>query len=318
MAKLKTVRVVKTKYSTYALHYINPDGRRRRLSIGSDQNLAQRLAVKFNDWLLEGKDPEIEIERAQRSEIAQSITVREFFPIFMERHGIYRRPTMQDSYRNRFKALCRCPQLVDSALGLVSKKLVLDYINARLIQDKVACSTVHNEGSLLKKMFACAADWEFLNVNTLQGLKLPRVSNKRAVYVSQEQIGSLLQELPNGLADVVEFAVYSGFRKDNVLELRIEELNFHDLTETAEATLIVKGGRKAKLPLGPLAIEVLQRVIDNRKSGYVFLNPITGRHYRSIHKTFDRAVRKVSITVDGTKLRFHDLRHIFATWLHNA
>ena len=138
MAKLKTVRVVKTKYSTYALHYINPDGRRRRLSIGSDQNLAQRLTVKFNVWLLEGKDPEIEIERAQRSEIAQSITVREFFPIFMERHGIYRRPTMQDSYRNRFKALCRCPQLVDSALGLVSKKLVLDYINARLIQDKVA------------------------------------------------------------------------------------------------------------------------------------------------------------------------------------
>ena len=63
---------------------------------------------------------------------------------------------------------------------------------------------------------------------------------------------------------------------------------------------------------------MLQRVIDNRKSGYVFLNPITGRHYRSIHKTFDRAVRKVGITVDGTKLRFHDLRHIFATWLHNA
>ena len=61
------------------------------------------------------------------------------------------------------------------------------------------------------------------------------------------------------MSDVVEFAVYSGFRKDNILFLKIEELNFHDLTDTAEATLIVKGGRKEKLPLGPLAIEVLQR-----------------------------------------------------------
>jgi len=196
MANLITVRVVKTKYSTYALHYSNPDGRRRRLSVGPKYQLAQRQAIRFTDWLLGGKDPEMEIERAQRNEIAQSITVREFFPIFMERHGIYRRPTIQESYRNRFKALCRCPQLVDTALDLVSKKLVLDCINARLIQDKVACSTVHNEGSLLKKMFACATDWEFLNVNILQGLKLPRVSNKRAVDVSQEQIGSFTTGAP--------------------------------------------------------------------------------------------------------------------------
>ena len=35
----------------------------------------------------------------------------------------------------------------------------------------------------------------------------------------------------------------------------------------------------------------------------------------NINKTFDRAVRKLGLTVNGTKLRFHDLRHVFGTWL---
>ena len=79
MANLITVRVVKTKYNTYALHYSNPDGRRRRLSVGSDQNLAQRLAIKFTDWILEGKNPENEITCAQQNEQAKSISIRGFF-----------------------------------------------------------------------------------------------------------------------------------------------------------------------------------------------------------------------------------------------
>ena len=29
-------------------------------------------------------------------------------------------------------------------------------------------------------------------------------------------------------------------------------------------------------------------------------------------------MRKMGLEVNGTKLRFHDLRHVFATWLHSA
>ena len=61
MAKLKTtVRIVQTRYKTYALHYYNPDGCRRRLAVGRDYQQAQRLAVKFQDLILDGKDRIIE------------------------------------------------------------------------------------------------------------------------------------------------------------------------------------------------------------------------------------------------------------------
>ena len=37
----------------------------------------------------------------------------------------------------------------------------------------------------------------------------------------------------------------------------------------------------------------------------------------SINRTFDRHVKKMNLQVDGTKLRFHYLRHITASWLND-
>ncbi len=187
-----------------------PCAERRRLSAGNNLQNAQRMAIKFNDWLMEGKDPESEMEKAKQIERARKITLKELFPVFIEWHG--------------------------------SKQM----------------------------------------------------------------------------ANIVEFAIYSGFRKENILGLKIESIKFHDLTPTGEAELVIKGGRTEKFPLYPLAIEVLKRAIGNREKGYVFLNPHTNTRYYSILKTFDRAVRKTSLTVGGKKLRFHDLRHVFATWLHKS
>jgi len=100
--------------------------------------------------------------------------------------------------------------------------------------------------------------------------------------------------------------------------LRIESLGFHDLTPTGEAELVIKGGRKELFFLDHAAVEVLKRYIGNRKKVYVFLNPRTGKRYVSIHKSFNRAVRELGLTLNVTKLRIHNLRHLHATWLHQA
>ena len=67
-----------------------------------------------------------------------------------------------------------------------------------------------------------------------------------------------------------------------------------------------------------MAVDLLKRVINSRKKGYVFINPRTQTRYYSIHNSFNRAVKSVGLTVSGKKLRFHDLRHVFATWLLRA
>lgn len=195
---------------------------------------------------------------------------------------------------------------------------MLEYMHARTNQDGVSAATVNREAALVKSMLFRATEWDILERNPLQGLRLFPEAEKRIVEISPEELAKLLTMLNTPMANIVEFAIYSGFRKENILDLRIESIRFHDLTPTGEVNLVIKGGRKEKFPLSPLAVEVLHRAIGNRKGGYVFLNSRTGTRYSCIHKVFDRVVRTVGLQVNGTKLRFHDLRHIFATWLLRA
>ncbi|MFC1537604.1 tyrosine recombinase XerC [Gemmatimonadota bacterium] len=318
MARIKPVKVVITRYGTYSLHYTTPDGRRRRLSVGSDYQQAQRLSIKFTDWLLDGKDPECEMERTQHQEQARAITLREFFPVFRKRHGSRQSKGMQARYEDFFKNICRCIDIAESPIGLISKRLMLDYMQARLDQDEISPATVNREAAFVRGMLSRAVEWDIIDRNPLQGLRLFKEAGKREVNLSLEQAAKLLESLPKTMADIVEFAIYTGFRKENILGLRIEQIRFHDLQPTGEVQLLVKGGRSESFPLGPHALGVLKRQIGDRLDGYVFRNPRTGMRYKDNHCTFDRAVRRLSLTVNGSKLRFHDLRHVFATWLHQA
>ncbi len=100
--------------------------------------------------------------------------------------------------------------------------------------------------------------------------------------------------------------------------MKIEYITFHENGLTGEVELVVKGNRAEIFPLGPAAVEVIRRSIGKREKGYIFVNPKTKTRYNWIHKGFNSAVRKAGLTVNGTKLRFHDLRHLFATWLHRS
>lgn len=313
MVNISSVRILK-RGRNYQIYYHNLIGERRRLSAGNNLQNAQRIAVRFNDWLLEGREPEIELKKSHQ--INQLISIKSLFPMFMERHGNLRSRKTQASYYNSFKNICRCPELVDNEISLVTKGLVLDYMHQRIKKDGVTTATVNREAAFLKCMFAKAVEWDVIANNILHRLKLLPEAEKRDVYLSVEQAKELINELYFPLDNIVEFAIYTGFRRENILNLRIEPVRFHETTSTAEVELVVKGGKKKPFPLSSLAVEVLKRAIGDRKEGYVFINLKTQTRYVSIHKTFDKVVRKLGLTVNGTKFRFHDLRHVFATWLH--
>ncbi|MFC1552370.1 tyrosine-type recombinase/integrase [Candidatus Latescibacterota bacterium] len=315
--KYKPVQIIK-RGKSYQLYYYTPNGERRRITVGQDYQHAQRMVVKFSDWLLDSKDPEQEIERAKQIESSKQITLSELYPVFMERHGSKQSESMQTLYRYRFINIARCPQLAEIPIYTITKRLLLDYMEARLKQDGVSTATVNREASMIKCMLFRAIEWDMLDRNQLQGFKLLSEGPKREVKLTEEEASALINELKEPISSIVELLIYTGFRKESVLDMKIDSIQFHDITSTGEVSLNVKGGKTEKFPLGSNAVEVLKRVIGKRKSGYVFVNQRTGNRYSSIHKTFNTVVRKLGLTVIGTKLRIHDLRHANATWMHQA
>ncbi|MFC1694135.1 tyrosine-type recombinase/integrase [Candidatus Latescibacterota bacterium] len=314
MARIKTVKVIK-RGKSYQLYYYSPRGERRRLSTGIDYQQAQRLAIKFNEWLLYGKNPEIELKKAQLKEQTKAITLREFYPFFMERHGSLQSKNMQELYHYRFNNIGRCPQLADIPISSISKKNMLDYMNLRMKQDGISSATVNREAAMIKSMLFRAVEWDIIEHNPLQGLKLLPETKKRDVNITMEEASIILSYLNEPMSNIVEFAFYTGFRKESILSLRIEDIRFHDLNNTAEVELLVKGGKREVFLVNSHASKVLKRVIINRSEGYVFINKKTKTRYHSINKVFDQAVRKARLNVNGTKFRFHDIRHVFANTL---
>lgn len=318
MAKISIVSIKQLPQGTYQLNYYTPACRRRRLSVGKELFNAQRMAAKFTDFLLAGLDPEAEMERARCEEKSRNISLSEFYDTFMQQHGVKQSPKMQELYKDRFKHIRRCPQLCDIPMGKITKHLFRDYMQFRIKKDGASPATCNREMAVIKCMLGRAVEWDLLTSNPLVGFKSLKESPKREVLITFEQIAELIENLSEPASSVVEFAVYTGFRKQNILSLKLNQIRFHDVTPTGEVELVVKGGRREIFPLSPAAVEVIKRNAGDRKKGYVFLSPETGTRLVNIDRGFNGAVRKLGLEVNQSKLRFHDIRHIHATWLHKA
>ena len=87
---------IRRRGKRWQIDFINPEGKRRQLTGGYTKESAERRRIKFASWLIDGKDPEMEVEKERVKHQLQTITIREMFPIFMDRHGRNRSLKMQE------------------------------------------------------------------------------------------------------------------------------------------------------------------------------------------------------------------------------
>lgn len=199
MCKMKGVQIVKSKYNTYYLHFTNPAGIRRRISVGSDESFAYRRANQFEAFLLDSKDPEKELQRIRQEEKARQITLKEFFPEYTERHGPHLSEKTQENYKCRFRMISKCSEILDCPLANITKRMVLDYMNDRIKRDGVSNATANRESVFLKGVLSRAVEWDLIKYNQLSRLRLLPEASKREVNLSTEQAKALLEALPSGV-----------------------------------------------------------------------------------------------------------------------
>lgn len=141
-------------------------------------------------------------------------------------------------------------------------------------------------------------------------MQMFNVDSVQVRYLERPEAKGLVEACPGPLRSVVLVALNTGMRRGEFVKLRWQDVSFSERFATVREN---KGKRNQHLPLNQSVIKVLRR-LNGRKSGdYVFPGDRPGDHLSESYVT--RWFRRVAIKADTGNLRFHDLRHAFASWL---
>jgi integrase len=171
-------------------------------------------------------------------------------------------------------------------------------------------SRINRYLALLKKMFNLAIDWGYLDTNPVKKVQLFSEKDnlvERILGDVEEQ--RLLDECADHLRPIVKTALHTGMRRGEILNLKWDQVDLRKRSIRVEKT---KSGKNRHVPINDDLHEEFSRLKKlNGNSIYVFLNPKTGQPIKEVKTAFNAAKRRADIQ----GLRFHDLRHTFASRL---
>lgn len=162
--------------------------------------------------------------------------------------------------------------------------------------------------ALIRAIFRKAMrEWEW--IETMPAFRTYSKGGKvRVRYLTRPQAEALLEKLPVHQREVVLFALATGLRQRNILDLTWDRVDF----ERRVATIgegDTKNGEALGVPLNRVALGVLERQLGkHRRAVFTY----RGRPLRSANTRTWRAALKACGIRD---FRWHDLRHTWATWL---
>jgi site-specific recombinase XerD len=188
----------------------------------------------------------------------------------------------------------------------------------------LAPSTCDHYAKLIRRCLNLAVEWDLLEKNPVDGLKLFAADDRREVFLSPAQVSDLVDRLdrhPSVVSSaVIQLLLFSGLRVSEALNLRHRD---YDL-DTGLITLSGdrnKSKRRRTVPLNNQAKAILAKMatLTSTDTEYVFVNQRTGKRLQSVDKVW-QGIRAESTErgYDLKHVRLHDLRHTYASMLINS
>jgi integrase len=275
------------------------NGRKRWKSTNSKlKNDALRALVEFSESPASGPS---------------SISLSEFIIQFCElRSSDLRGTTIQSIYLpafRSFQSVCG-----DRPLAAYSLKDVELYKSQRL--RSCAPTTVNIEFRSLRAAFACAVKWQLLQDNPFAKSSRVRVPERLPVYFSKDEFNLFLSFVrEQHLKDLFLFAALTGLRQGEILSLEWTKIDLERrLIIVANSNgFLTKSGKCRAVPMSDYVFGLLsRRSLAREFSDKVFHRQGKELTQSYVEHKFKRYLRQARLNDD---LRFHSLRHTFATWL---
>jgi integrase len=279
----------------YIDYYAN--GRRWREKVGKSRKLAETVLAKRKVQVAEGKF--LDIKRNPK------IKFPDVCQIFLENYSkVNKKSWKRDalSIRNLSKSFS------GKYLYEINNLEVEEYKRKRL-EGLVSVATINRELSCLKTIFRKAAEWGKIKT-ALPKIQLFRENNQRVRYLEEKEAQTLIEAAPEPLKFIIITALYTGMRRGEILNLKWEDV---DLKEKSITIWNTKNKEKRVIPMNSMVCNTILNIDKRPDSDYIFTRHDGQDKFTDDYIThiFQGVVKKAGIK----DFHFHDLRHVFASWL---
>lgn len=277
--------------STWYIDFATPSGERVRRSAGtSNKAQAQELhdKLKLESWRVDrlGDKPRYTWDEAGHKWLIES--------------------SHKKTYREDAKKLAWFQQYLR---GRVLAEISRDEIAAIGEKKRIESSgaTANRYLALIRSILRKACyEWEW--IEKAPKIRLYPESKRRVRWITPEQSKQLLQELPAHQRDIMLFALSTGLRQANVLELAWNQVDLDRQTAWIHGDK-AKGKEDIHISLSEFSVSLLQRQLGKHPE-HVFT--YAGK---SIGQVNTKAWRAALVRAGIENFRWHDLRHTWASWL---
>ena len=266
---------------------------------------------------------------------AKTYTVGSWLEVWMENYAkIKLRPstfkTSQGFLKNHIKPQIGSIPLADlTSLDLQRfyKHLLdggrVDRIEAKKKPKGLAPKTVRNIHQMIGSAYNLAMEQKLVSKNPTQGCALPKVEHKEMKTLTADQLSAFFQEArDSGVYELYYLDLATGLRRGELLGLKWTDVDLdrgvlkiqraisRQNGKVVEAPLKTKNAYRT-LPLSADAISVLKmQKCKVNSSEWVFPSPTGGpMSPDSVLHMLQRVLKRAGLP----RIRFHDLRHTFAT-----
>ncbi len=208
-------------------------------------------------------------------------------------------------YKTMFRHLSRITA-DNTPLDIFNLKDIEKYKSLRL--KEVLPVSINIELRTMRSAFNFALEWNMIPVSISKQVKQLEVDNNRDKILSMDQIKAILSACDSqDVKDVIMVALYTGSRRGEVMALRFKDI---DMIGGIIRLYQEKTGKKKEIPMNKELIPIFIRKMG--EVGQSMDDKLFNITANWVTHKFKKILRKLGYSED---LRFHSLRHSFATYL---
>jgi integrase len=196
----------------------------------------------------------------------------------------------------------------------ISTKMIEDFKLKRI--DQVVASTTTRELFTIKGMLRKAVEWGYLKESPAAPVKKLKSAIPHFRYLSKEEINSLAESCKKSdnpqLFAFVLTALNTGMRLGEITALEWKDIDFKRqiLRVDNKEDHHTKNYQVRTIPMNGTLINALRKTPRRLDSSYVFTRK-SGEKFNKMRTGFENALKRAGLS----DVRFHDLRHTFASHL---